>query len=327
MRDGAAVKAAAVLLLGLCAGCGDQLTPFEPWSIVVLPDTQQYAYAHPEVWFSQADWVRDNAEILNLGLIVHVGDATETNSPAEWQTIRQGFDRIPAAYPVLIVPGNHDYDLSRERASGLSLFVTPEALESATTFGGLFDPGSPDNSYQLFRMANEDWIAIGLEWGPRDEVLAWAASVLDTYPERHAIVVTHAFTYSDNTRYDWAAHGAAQKFNPHSYVGSAWPTVNDGQEMWNKAIEGHGHVELVISGHMPDYMGGRTSTPSYSGECVHQLMVDFQDGPLGGEGYLRVLTVDSREIRVRTYSPYLDMSFTTPNHEFVVPRGPCGPDE
>jgi hypothetical protein len=47
---------------------------------------------------------------------------------------------------------------------------------------------------------------------------------------------------------------------------------------------------------------------SYEGRAVYQLLSDYQDLPLGGSGYLRIMTFVPQEdgIHVSTYSPYLD---------------------
>ena len=46
--------------------------------------------------------------------------------------------------------------------------------------------------------------------------MQWANDVLAKYPERTAILLTHAYLYNDNTRYDYAAKGKSQAWTPHS---------------------------------------------------------------------------------------------------------------
>src|SRR5262249_18416457 len=130
--------------------------------------------------------------------------------------------------------------------------------------------------------------------------------VLDAFPDRHTVIVTHAYTYKDNTRYDWSHRGTAQLYNPHSYVGTVWPEVNDGEEIWQKLIVGRANVDVVVSGHVPDEGVGRLTTTAAAGHPVHQLLADFQSGPNGGDGFLRIMTFYGDRIEVRTYSPYTD---------------------
>ena len=46
----------------------------------------------------------------------------------------------------------------------------------------------------------------------------------------------------------------------------------------------------------------------FEGRVVYQLLADYQDLPLGGSGYLRIMTFEPQNdiIHVSTYSPYLD---------------------
>ena len=144
----------------------------------------------------------------------------------------------------------------------------------------------------------------------------------DAHPDHHVVIVTHAYLYLDNQRYDWAARGDAQRYNPHSYVGTAWPEVNDGEEIWQALIAPRANVEVVVSGHVPDAGVGRQSSEAAGGQVVHELLADFQSGPMGGNGYLRLMTFYANRIEVRSYSPYLDAYETTPEHQFVLPWSP-----
>ncbi len=323
--------ALAVLLATATAGCGDGLVepgvdaapvPYDPWTLVVLPDSQGTVYQHPDVWLAQTRWIAEQAATLDLRLVVHVGDITEWNTPAEWEVARRGIDELEAAAPLVLVPGNHDYDVSVYRTSRLGAYWPAAALAARPTFGGLYEADRTDNSYQLLDVDGAPWLVLGLEWGPRDAVLDWAGAVLDAHPDHRAIVVTHAFTYLDDRRYDWATHGAAQRYNPHSYVGVAWPEVNDGEEIWQRLIAPRSSVELVVSGHVPDEGVGRLSTPAAGGRPVHQLLANFQSGPMGGSGYLRIMTFTGYGLDVRTYSPWLDRFETAPEHQFVLPWAP-----
>jgi hypothetical protein len=326
-------KLVAGAALAALVGCGDNLPSpvttidaaprdYPPWTMIVLPDTQGYTYQYPDVWYAQTRWIADHAAELDVRLIAHVGDVTEWNTGPEWQTARRGFDDLDGVAPLMIVPGNHDYDVTRPRVSGLTGMWPVGPLSVAPTFGGLFEPDRTDNSFQLLELDGDPWLVLGLEWGPRDEVLDWAAGVLDAHPHHHVVVVTHAFVYKDNRRYDWATFGAAQLYNPHSYVGTAWPQVNDGEEIWQKLIAPRDNVDLVVCGHVPDEGVGRLTSLTTGGHPVHQVLADFQSGPMGGDGYLRIMTFHVDRIDVRTYSPYLDRYETSPDHEFTLPWSP-----
>ena len=80
---------------------------------------------------------------------------------------------------------------------------------------GAFEPGALDNTYNLFEAGGHEWIAVALEWGPRDEVIAWADRVMAQHPDRLGILVTHAYLNNNNRRYDHTDIEHPQDFNPH----------------------------------------------------------------------------------------------------------------
>lgn len=301
----------------------DGPTPAYPsWTMVVLPDTQVYTDLHPEIWIAQTRWISDHAAEQNVQLVVHVGDVTEWNSPIEWQRARTGFDEIEAVAPLVVVPGNHDYDVTAVRSSRLSEYWTPDHVRGLPSFGGLYQDDRTDNHWQRFTLGGQSWLVLGLEWGARPEVLDWAAGVLDREPADHVLIDTHAYLYNDDRRYDWARYGDGQSWNPHWYMGTPWPMVTDGQELWDRVIAGRANVDLVVSGHVAVDGVGHATSAAAGGHPVHEVLQDYQGDELGGAGYLRLYTFFGDRIEVRTYSPYLDLFLRDADNELVLPWSP-----
>ena len=128
---------------------------------------------------------------------------------------------------------------------------------------------------------------MSLEWGPRDETLAWADGLLTQHSDRTALLTTHVYTYSDGSRYDWAAKGTAQEHNPHSdSYGFSTPhdgteNVNDGQEIWDKLVSKHANASMVFSGHLP-WAGARQTAIGDHGNVVHEMVAAYHDPFNGG---------------------------------------------
>lgn len=326
----------AAASVALAAGCGDNLAvpvdampPFidapsdqPPWSLVVLPDTQEYAVQFPDILVAQTRWIADNAEALRIRYVLHVGDVTEGNSPEEWAWARYAFDELDGVVPLVVVPGNHDYAPDQERYSGLTEWVPVSKVEALPGFAGLFEGHRVDNSAHTFEVDGERWLILALEWGPRDQVLDWAADVLDSHPEHQAIVLTHAYLFSDGTRYDWAGKGATQTWSPPSYPSRLWPDVNDGEEIWLRLIEPRDQVRLVVCGHAAGNGVARLTSKSRGGTSVHQLLANYQDYEMGGGGYLRIMRFFPDRIEVRTYSPWLDLEYDDGDNRFALLRDP-----
>ena len=170
------MRAALLLAAALAAACGDNLASeplppvdampprdYEPWTLIVLPDTQGYTYMYPEVWYAQTRWIADNAARLNTRFIVHVGDITEWNTPGEWDVATRGLADLDGVAPLALVTGNHDYDVTQPRSSRLTQYWPVADLVASPTYGGLFEPDRTDNSYQLFEVNGDPWLVLGLK--------------------------------------------------------------------------------------------------------------------------------------------------------------------
>jgi hypothetical protein len=281
-----------------------------------------YLDRYPEIWEAQTRWLADHGAELGVRLIVHVGDITEWNTPGEWARAATGFAELDAVAPLVVVPGNHDYDVTRERTSGLAAARSAAQLTALPSFGGLYEAGRPDNHYQVITVNDQVWLILGLEWGPRPVVLDWANTILDQVPADHVIVVTHAYLYNDDRRYDWQRLGGTQAWNPHSYVGTPWPLVTDGEELWQTVLADRDNVDLVLSGHVAIDGVGRATSITRRGAAVHEVLQDYQGDDMGGAGYLRLYRFFGDRIEVETYSPWLDRWETRADDRFVLSWSP-----
>ncbi len=196
--------------------------------------------------------------------------------------------------------------------------------QKMSTFGGVFEAGKTQNNYHLFSAGGKDYIAIVLEWGPRNEPVAWADGLLTQYSDRTALIVTHAYTYTDGSRYDWANKGTDQICSPHcdSYAFSAphdgSENVNDGQQLWEKLISKHKNISMVFSGHLP-WVGARQTVVGDHGQIVHEMLAAYHDPP---QAWIRLLEFNphGKTVQVKTYSPKLDKYMTDDAQQFILQK-------
>ena len=148
-----------------------------------------------------------------------IWETSPTTTPIGNGVMREALDELDGKVPYALVPGNHDYTPGGDAAmgkSGLNRYFPVAKFRAWPTFGGAMKEGEMANSYHLFEAGGTRWIIIALEWAPRNAAVQWANDVLAKYPERTAILLTHAYLYNDNTRYDYAAKGKSQAWTPHS---------------------------------------------------------------------------------------------------------------
>ena len=128
------------------------------------------------------------------------------------------------------------------------------------------------------------YIGFGLEDTP--ETIAWANEALKKHADRIAIVGMHAYLESNGT------------------------LSNMAQSVYDQVIAPNKNVRLVLSGHyhVANRVVKTVTHPDGSSRQVIEMLADYQGGPNGGNGYLRLLKFDpsSGTLDVDTYSPYLD---------------------
>lgn len=293
------------------------------FTVVVLPDTQYYAADHPQILEAQTRWIVQRRAADRIALVVHEGDVVDADEPRQWEAASRSLHELDGVVPYVLAAGNHDYRRSGallSRDSSMSGYFPPARFAERSWFGGTFEPGRIEDSFAIVDTPAGPWLIVSLEFGARDAVLAWAERIVRRYATMPAIVVTHAYLYSDGTRYDHVGQ-PAQLWNPHRYLDDQRPgDVNDGEEMWRKLVARNSNIRFVLCGHdLADGVGQLTSTRA-DGSAVHQLLANYQTGALGGEGFLRLMRFfpAERRVAVRTYSPYTDRFKTDPENEFTL---------
>jgi len=291
-------------------------------TIVVLPDTQYYAASYPSVFTGQTEWIVAQKPALNIAAVLHVGDIVDGDIATQWTVANPAMRKLDNVVPYVVVPGNHDYS-SADRKSGIENYFAPSSMPWIT---GTMTPGQIDNNFALIDIGPQKWLVLGLEFAPRDSVLAWANTVLKTYAQYPAILLTHLYLYNDGNRYDINVSGTDttksnyQWWNPQWYGFTASEGMNDGESMWQKLVLPNSNVRLVFCGHMTGW--SRLTSTRPDGTTVHQMLSDYQwlDGENFGFGYLRVLQLDysNRKIQVQTFSPYRNAFLTDDPNQFTL---------
>jgi len=323
------VVASCLAALVTAAGCemssARAMTEAAPdsFTIVALPDTQYYAAAHPEILAAQSDWILRRSHDDRIAAVVHEGDVVDADEPRQWRAAARSLHRLDGVVPWLPSTGNHDYSRNGKfisRNSQIDTYFPPAAFARNAWFGGTFEEGRIENSFAIVEAPGGPWMIISLEFGPRDAVLAWADQVAKRYAALPTIVVTHAYLYSDGTRYDHL-NRPDQLWNPHAYLPDGETgQVNDGEEIWRKLIVRNRNVLFVLCGHdLADGVAELTSARP-DGTLVHQVLANYQTGKLGGEGFLRVMRFfpSERRVAIHTYSPYLDRFKSDADNEFSL---------
>ena len=297
----------------------------DPFTIVALPDTQNYTYNNRQsTMVQQTQWVVNTRSSLNTAMVVQLGDlVSEYDNLTQWGHTSTALAVLDDAYvPNTVVAGNHDFNNATGAFTQYDTYFPPSRYAgkpwtpSTATYGGylgqnLFGPDPVDrrnmDNFALFSAGGRDFIVLNLEWEAPQYVLDWATKVLAAYPDRLAIVTTHAFVGINGQRRTTAER----------------PGGTPANQLWTGFISQRCQIRLVLSGHFHDGNAGEANRSDLNacGQPVQQILTDYQDRANGGDGWLRYYTFNptAATMTATTYSPKLDQFETDADSAFTVP--------
>jgi hypothetical protein len=241
----------------------------DPFSIVLLPDTQYYTSKQADgasnTYRKQMRWILDRRASDRIQTVVHLGDITGSNQQAQWDVADHAHALLDAAdLPYSVTPGNHDFLLGGAFDRGNTLFndyFGAARFQGRSWYGGALGGGNVSN-YTLFEVGPMKFMVVSLEYAPRKEMLCAAERVIAAHPERRVIVATHCYL----TRGGAYAGGCPDP--DYLAVGSGATTV------WDELVSRYRNVFMVVSGHVG--ASAYQARVGNTGNTVHQLVVDYQ---------------------------------------------------
>jgi alkaline phosphatase/fibronectin type 3 domain-containing protein len=285
---------------------GRQAPPPAPdFSIVVLPDTQNYTAGlnggTPAMFVDQTQWIVDNRASRNIVYAAHVGDVSNNGDIDEfqWVNAQSALSLLDqAAIPYGLAVGNHDLYVpsgDNDPSTLYNQYFGVSHFLGRSYYGGHYGEKN-NNHYDMFSASGLDFIVIYLEYAtntaPSAAVLDWAGGLLKANPNRRGIVVSHQLLETSGT---WSPQG---------------------QGIYN-ALRDNPNLFLMLCGH---YSAEVRRTDVYGGNTVHTLMADYQGEAYGGNGFLRILrfSPSNNQVFVQTYSPLVGQYQTDSASEFVL---------
>ncbi|PVX26367.1 MAG: hypothetical protein CW691_01660 [Candidatus Bathyarchaeum sp.] len=268
------------------------------FSIIWITDTQYLSESHPTYYDSLCRWMVNHAEQYKVKMVIHTGDIVEDEgNHTQWENANQSMSRLlDADIPYCWNAGNHDYNETCWIGNQYSAF-NPEVM--ATKSYWIDDKVDGQNTAVHF--SEDDWecLIINIAYEASDDVFDWASSILDSYPEAHAIVGAHVYL---NTTGGYSGKGRDSL---------DWP-VN----LKNNVLDMHPNVFLTLSAHHHPTSGCRTQVGGR-----HELMFNRQDndGQMGAAS-LRIMSFDLAEgtIDVQTYYLYANYFFDDSDNKFTL---------
>lgn len=257
-------------------------------AVAVLPDSQSMTRYRPAAYLQLGSWLASRAQALGLDLALHVGDVVDSGAEDVEQYVvaaRAHQMLAEAGVPLLVAPGNHDYDDLLMQSRDAHLFNAHlgwDAVHDQEWFGGSQEEGSAENSFALIDAAAGPVLAMVLEFGPRESVIDWAHEVLTTHSDRAAFISTHCYLDPDAER---TSHRS--RWHPRSHQGAA--DGLDGAEIWKFLLRHHDNVVAIFSGHqIPGIVSHRVDLTD-GGSGILQTFQNWQCAPPHLSACIRLL--------------------------------------
>jgi hypothetical protein len=317
------------LLLVLVVGCAgpEQEDPVR-FTVLALPDTQEYTRFYPELFEGQTQWAVDLAAERDVAMVTHLGDVVDNGpSDEQWAHARDALAILEAGgVPYGVAMGNHDHmygygptvdhscsdsysDIDCASEHFLE-YAGPRWTEDQDYFGGASPSGT--SSWQSFEAGGFEWLFLHLAVDVPAAELSWAQEVLDEHPDALVHLSTHRYLHDFRVvelmpellhvllpgRYNAIIY---QMGDPEYYTDST-----TAEELWEDFVAVNPNIYMVQCGHVDaEY---RQVSENEAGLPVYELLSDFQSyHDMGGNGWLKQLDydLDAGTITVQTYSPYL----------------------
>ncbi len=295
------------------------------FSLIGLPDTQNYSSSYPQIYTAQTNWVVDNRTPLDIRYVSHYGDITNNaDQVRQWQNADASMRVLDDAGVIYgVCPGNHDVTPSGGVGSAYipenyRQYFGPQRFDGRPWYGGASPSGMSNCTY--FSAGGIDFLQIHLDVDTPIAELAWAQGVLDANKDRPAMITTHRYLQEaeaytggvpavPNGRYPNIWYAAEGFYNPNGI---------QSEDFYRWFLRKNTNIFMVTCGHF--HGEWRQQSPNVAGKPIQEVLADYQDDPNGGNGWLRIMRFDAaaNTIDVDTYSPTLQAVRTSPKSDFTL---------
>ena len=282
------------------------------FEVIALPDTQNYSSSYPATFNSQCQWAVNNRVSRNIQFVTHLGDIVNTASSAsEWNKAVAAMDILNGQVPYNACRGNHDMG---------SLYTSNFGPSAARwkTGGAYYDwykgaSPSGNSSYQMITVGGRVFLFLNLDVdGPGSLTdagtdLGWAQAVINSHRGVLTILSTHDYLAEVGSNSNTGSGTGARGPCCQAYVSG-----HSGLWLRENFVFPNNEIFMVLCGH--NFAQYNLAPLNNAGNPVHEIMIDYQTVPNGGNGFLRIMDFKpaSKQIVSTTWSTTLNRFMTKP---------------
>ena len=121
----------------------------DPFTLVVLPDTQFYSESYPATFTAQTQWIVNQRAARNIVFVTHLGDIVNVaTTESQWVNADTAMSLLDGQVPYGMGPGNHDLTDS-PMGTHFNAHFPVSRYDGQSWYGGHY--GSDNlNSWQTF---------------------------------------------------------------------------------------------------------------------------------------------------------------------------------
>ncbi len=257
------------------------------YTIAWISDTQHYSNRFPDTFYAMTEYLRDNADSLDLRYIAHTGDLVHrAGSERQWEVAQRAMAAI-ADIPAGVCAGNHDVGTDDADYSAFSRYFGEAEASLRECYADSFEDNR--GHCDLIDAGETRFVFIYIGYQIEQSGIEWVKQMLEKYSDRVAVICTHAYFDTDLS------------------------LLEDGELLKREVVSQYPNVYMVLSGHRYNIACVEDSfDDDGDGEddrTVYQMICNYQAADSeGGSGYMMLFGIDEAAglIHCKTYSPLLD---------------------
>ncbi len=282
------------------------------FEVIALPDTQNYSTSYPATYNSQCQWVVDNKMSRNIQFVTHLGDLVNTaTSASEWTKCAAAMDILTGQVPYNACRGNHDMGTYYTSNFGPGAARWKTGGNYCDWYKGASPSGN--SSFQMITYGGRTYLFLNLDVDAPGSLtdtatdLGWAQAVINSHRGILTILSTHDLLAEVGSNSNTGSGTGARGPCIQAYV-----TGHSGKWIQDNFVFPNNEIFMVLCGH--NFAQYNLAPLNNAGNPVHEIMIDYQTLPAGGNGFLRIMDFKpaSKQIVSTTWSTTLNRFMTRP---------------
>lgn len=192
------------------------------------------------------NWIQQKAnEGWLFNCVLHTGDITMNNASSQWGYFFQATKPLAQRIPYVSMIGDHDYTwednthIDDRGSTHFNDYVNfPITKDKIVAW---YEKGKMENIVVENTIYGERLDLLVLEFGPREEVVAWADAYVKSHPDHLFILMNHEYLETGGGRRTTGLKCKARLRNT---------TFTTPELLWKRLIKCNDNIRIVLCGHV-----------------------------------------------------------------------------